>query len=136
VSYTLLINKNNKHHEVHSPSPEEIEGVIDSLIPVPYHYLILFSNDKLNHYIQTVATSDGSEKEIEYLVEIRFEYGKRPGENFDQYQYTTYNINILKRMFRMYALDVNPDISDWTDITEKIKNLPDIETQRAQLEEK
>ena len=117
-------------HKIFNPTPEEIEWAIDKLIPVLYHFVILLSDDKLNNYMQTVATSGGLETEIEYLVEIRFEYGEKIGESFKQLQYTTSNTDELKKMFRMYALDIIPNLASWKDVTEKIKNLPDLETQR------
>jgi hypothetical protein len=125
MDYKLIKNSGIGRYNVFNPSPEEIEQFIDELIPVKYHFVILSSENKLNDYIQTLAESDGSEKEIKYLVEIHFEYGSKLGEDFKHYQYSTTNLSELKKMFRMYALDVLPDITEWKDITADIVALND-----------
>jgi hypothetical protein len=114
---STLSGKGSGWNVIADPSPEEIERAIDELLPLKDFFVILTSEYKLNEFIQTRATDKGVETEIEYVIEIHFEYGSKLGEVFKHYQKYTTDIVELKKMFRMFALGELPDITGWKDIT-------------------
>ena len=136
--YSLTINTGDKKQKLYDPSPEEIDTAINELLPVDYHFVILFSQARVGDcdFIQTTISEDDCDTKLNYHVEVRFQYTEEYPGNFSQHNYDTTDIAELKRMFRMFALGNIPDITGWEDITEKIKSLPSIEEQRGKLREK
>lgn len=116
------------------PSPEDIERVINELLPTIDHYAVLTADMPVNNfeYIQTAIHDNGDAPEIEFLVEAR----KKTNDGFVQYQTHIKDINEVKRLFRMFALERPPDITDWVDVTEEIKSLPSVDEQRKKLRKK
>ena len=98
-----------------NPSPEIIDDAIGNLIPVKFYYVILENSKPVNHcaFLQILMPTDMPDIKI-YLVEARFNY---PDDTYRMYKYFTSDSAELKRIFRMFALGVNPDITDWKDIT-------------------
>ena len=107
----------NAMREIVDPSPEAIEQAIDELIPVLHHFVILEHEEPINHcpFIQTLITHDPT-PDMQYLIETRFEYEN----SFRQYKRYTNDASELKRLFRMFALGIVPDIDGWTDITAEL----------------
>ena len=99
------------------PSPETIEWAIESLIPVEDYFVILESEEPVDNcmFVQTLVPQY-YEIEIDYMIEVRFEYDGY----HKQYRIFEDNIDVLKKMFRMYALKILPDVTGWEDITEKV----------------
>jgi hypothetical protein len=130
--YSLTINTGSEKRTLYDPSPEEIDTAINELLPVDYHFVVLFSQARVGNcdYIQTIICEDDCDTKLKYHVEVRFQYTKNYPGDFSQHKYYTTDIDEVKRLFRMFALGVIPDTSAWEDITENTKNLPSIEEQR------
>jgi len=96
-----------------NPSPEAIERAIDELLPMMYHFVILEHDEPIRgcSYIQTLITLE-NEPVIRYLLEARFDFES----HFEHYQTFTYNAAELKRVFRMFALGLVPNVDGWTNI--------------------
>jgi hypothetical protein len=121
-----LSGKSADYQRIYDPTPEEIDRAIDALIPVEDYFVILDGgrNPVENCvYIQTVIKRDDTEK-IVYHVELRFEYSKEPADQICEYKqlkkYFT-DEKEVKKMFRMFALGVIPQVSGWTDITAEME---------------
>jgi len=117
----LIVCQEDFLPEIENPSPEQIERALDDLIPIKYHFVILASEEPVQNcsFVQTyIIRGSASEiKHIKYLIETRFDHENK---RFKQYEYLTADTNELKKMFRMFALGIIPDITGWTDITEDI----------------
>jgi len=127
----LIVCQGNNLPEIENPSPEQIERALDDLIPAKYHFVILVSEEPVQNcaFVQTIMTQ-GNAPEIKYLFEIQFKYDDT---RFKQYEYYTTNVNELKKMFRMFALGILPDITGWKDITEEV--LEEIAEQKKKADE-
>ena len=116
----LKVCQGNSLPEIKNPSPEQIERALDDLIPAKDHFVILVSEEPVQNcaFIQTtICWSVDTETGYYYYVDTRFNYD---GERFNQYKCHMTNTNELKKMFRMFALGVIPDVTNWTDITEEM----------------
>jgi hypothetical protein len=102
-----------------NPSPETIDSVIDELLPPMDHYIVLSSDERVKNCdcIQTVIKDKDDKPTIEYMVEVCF----KNDEGFAFYRKYIGEINEVKRLFRMFALEVIPDIHGWDDVTEDVK---------------
>ena len=117
MNFILTVCNGSKSRKIKNPSPEDIEQALDTLIPVLYYFVILEAKEPVQNcvFVQTLITR-GSAPEIKYVIETRFEYENE----FKQYKTYTNDVNYLKKMFRMFALQENPDITGWTDITAEL----------------
>jgi len=106
------------------PSPEMIEQAIDELLPALDYYVILDSDPPINDYtfIQTVVDDDKDSDEpiLKYMIEVQI----KNGDSWIQYRKFIEDADVVKKMFRMFALEVFPDVSDWDDVTAEIKKPP------------
>ena len=96
------------------PSPEQIDKAIDELLPIQDDFVVLVNTEPINNckYVQTLITSDNA-PEINYQIETRFVYEN----HFSHYQIFIINEIEVKRMFRMFALGIIPNIDGWSNIT-------------------
>ena len=124
---------------IENPSPEDIDFTLDELRPMKNNFVILASDPRIENCdcIQTLiernTDPDGvfKDDEIVYLVEVQFIYSKEFEKGkFNQYAFQTANVKQVKKMFRMFALGVVPDISSWKDITEEITAIIDKKEER------
>ena len=133
MDYRLSYRAGGAENRIVNPSPEQIEDAIDVMIPVKNYYLILAEEScaKCGHgwasCVQMVIDTNDSPTHtfhIEFQESPLNELSQcdHSRENKKQYKFITANEDEVKRIFRMFALGVNPDISDWEDITEKIFN--------------
>ncbi|MCL2099090.1 MAG: hypothetical protein FWH24_01460 [Oscillospiraceae bacterium] len=99
---------------IKNPSPEAIEQAIDGIIPAAFHFVILEANSRLNGCgcIQTIIKWD-DKPQIDYMVEAHF---KADGK-FTYYRHYTTDADWLKKLFRLFALDIIPDVEGWEDAT-------------------
>ena len=129
MTFTLTFIKgwDSGTNKLESPTPEMIEQAIDDLLPVRGYFVILESKQLVNsiEYIQTVIKDD-DESTIEYLVEVH----ERTDESFIQHRKFFADVNEVKKMFRMFALELPPDVAGWEDVTAETKGLPPPEVQR------
>ena len=125
MSYRMRICLNNSW-EIENPSPEVIDRAIEELRPIQDNFVILIADPRIENCdcIQTLIKRgndpDGVFKsdELVYLVEVQFVYSKEFEKGqFNQYSFHTSDMEEVKRIFRMFALGVIPDISGWKDIT-------------------
>jgi len=117
MSFELTISSGeNTTHTVDDPTPERIDQAINDLIPAAFHFAILESNPPTDNcwYIQTFIVPN-LKPEIKYMVESRFVYD----DYYKHYRSYTTDTDMLKRMFRMFALGIIPDVIQWADITER-----------------
>lgn len=130
MTFTLKYGRGKgvREQKITNPSPEMIEQTIKELLPGLDYYIVFQSEPPVNNYayIQTAIERWDDKPEIKYMVEVNV----KSDENFTQYRKYIKDENEVKRLFRMFALEKTPDVTDWKDVTEEIKNLPDLETQR------
>ena len=107
----------------HDPSPEMIDSAIDELLPVKNDFVVLVSKERVENcdFIQTTIRKDDCDTELTYQVEVRFQYTKEYPGDFKQHKLYTTDLDYVKKMFRMFALEVIPDVTGWIDITEELK---------------
>ena len=117
VDFDLKVCRGGKIETITNPSPEMIEQTIDDLIPVRDHFVILESTPQLNDcvWIQTIIEWDDKPL-INYSVEAHFKHGKK----LAYYRRFTTDAEWLKKLFRMFALEVIPDIEGWEDVTNEV----------------
>ena len=129
MDYALTVNRGlNKEDTYTNPSPEMIELAIDELIPVEFHFAILEKAEKqINDYwyIQTAMRFWGEDTVTEYNVETHYLESK----GFAHFRHNTTDSNEVKKLFRMFALGISPDTTNWIDRTDEIKKLPSLEKQ-------
>ena len=112
---------NGERREITNPTQSEIGLELDALEPIipskhgVSNFVILSKEQPLKNnfqFVQALLKRDG-----QYLLEARIEYvtGK-----FEQYQKLTKDLNEAKTVFRMFALDTAPNITAWSDITQKL----------------
>jgi hypothetical protein len=120
MSFTLKYSrgKSVKAQEVTDPSPEEIEQALDELLAALDYYVILEPSSPISNvaYIQTVIKVD-DKPIVEYLVELSME----TDDGSVWYRKYIEDANEVKKLFRMFALEVTPDITGWEDVTEDVK---------------
>ena len=112
-------------NNIYDPSPEVIEQAINELIPVEDYFVILNAcENPAEHceYLQTTLNNgeDADSPVMRYQVEARFEYGNKLGQEYKHYQTFIPDVNVVKKMFRMFALGVVPRMDGWKDITDKV----------------
>ena len=118
MSFNLKICRGeDKMETTTNPSPETIEQAIDDIIPARSNFVILEATPRLKDCdcIQTIIKWD-DKPQIEYMVEAHFKYG----ENFTYYRRFTTDVDWLKKLFRMFALEEIPDVEGWEDATEDV----------------
>ena len=126
MDYRLDVCRGNHLPEIIDPSPEAIEKAINELLPMKNHFVILDSEKKVENcsYIQTIISDDKGHEDdvpqITFCVELRFNYDK---PLFKQYKTYVSDIDLVKKMFRMFALGIVPDVTGWIDITEEMNEL-------------
>ena len=120
MDYQLTIWRGKPLPLIDDPSPEAIEEAINELLPMEDHFVILESGKKVANcsFIQTQIhdekKDDNDTPIILFHVEVRFDYDK---SLFKQYQTHISDIELVKKLFRMFALEVIPDVTGWIDIT-------------------
>ena len=137
MSFALLYGrgKNVGRQTLTDPSPEMIEEAINELLPALDYFVVLESNPPIKNiaYVQTAIKNDNNDKpEIMYIIEVN----EKTDDSFIQYRRYAEDANEVKKLFRMFALGIIPDISEWENVTEEIKNLPEIETKWRKALEK
>ena len=131
MTYSLIYRAGGAENRIHDPTPEEIEQAIDIMIPVLNYYLILQEDEceKCGHrfasFVQMLIGREDSPKHIYYI-----EFHESPldellqcnhsKENRKVYSHSTTNEDETKRIFRMFALGVNPLLDNWNDVTERV----------------
>jgi len=120
-AYFMSVNVGKGKRELYDPSPEEIDRAINELIPAPYHFVFMQSKARVENcdYIQTIIDDD-HETLIRYCVEVRFQYTDNYPGDHKQCQLMTTDADNVKKMFRMFALGIVPNVDGWTDITEEL----------------
>ncbi|MCL1988482.1 MAG: hypothetical protein FWG64_11025 [Firmicutes bacterium] len=118
MNFTLKTCLGGKTTETVNPSPEKIDYSIGCLLPMESYFAIIETDERLYdcEYMQTLITYHDTTAEIRYLLEICFDnYEKRTW-----YRTYTTDVEWLKQQFRMFALEILPDISMWEDCTERV----------------
>jgi len=120
MEYTLRYKRGVgvSEQNIKNPSPEMIELVLDELLPSLDYYIVLNSKPMVNNCdcLQTVIKWD-DKPIIEFMVEVHF---KVDGD-FIYYRRYFSSIDEVKKMFRMFALGIIPDVVGWDDVTEEVK---------------
>lgn len=121
MEFNLKLRLGRRSTEIENPSPEIIDQAIGELLPVRYYNVILDCEEPVNgfRFIQAVILMRG-DPELKYVVEIQHEVGETKfynGTSFTQYALETTDVEAVKRMFRMFALGITPDISSWQDVS-------------------
>ena len=102
---------------INDPSPEMIDLAMNEIIPARFHFVILESKPHTNNCvcIQTIIKLD-DRPQINFMVEAHFKHG----EKFAYYRCYTSDIDWLKRVFRMFALEEVPNTENWVDVTDEV----------------
>ena len=134
MSYTLRYKRGvgaNEQTE-YNPSPEIIDFVIDELLPGMDYYIVLSSDERVKNCdcVQTVIKKEDDKPIIEFMVEAHF----KTDDGFIYYRKYISEINEVKRLFRMFALEVIPDMNDWDDVTEEV--IKSVEEQMLERDKK
>lgn len=131
MELNLIVNRGlNKEYIYKNPSPETIDLIIGEIIPVEFHFAILQKAEKpVNDYwyIQTAMRFWGNDDVLVYDVEVHFLTEK----SFLHYRKDFTDINAVKKMFRLFALGISPEITGWIDKTDYVKNMPSEKKQWA-----
>ena len=121
MKYTLRYKRGAATNEQteHNPSPEIIDFVIGELLPGVDHYIVLSSDKPVKNCdcVQTIIKGGDDKPVFEFLVEALL----TTGDSFICHRIYINEIDEVKRLFRMFALGVIPDICDWDDVTEDVK---------------
>ena len=98
----------------YDPSLEVIDKAVGELLPIKDDFVVLVNTEPISNceYVQTLITKDIA-PEIRYQLETRFVYEN----HFCHYQRFTTDAEEIKRIFRMFALGIVPNIEGWSDIT-------------------
>jgi hypothetical protein len=105
------------------PFFEDVVKTIEALLPVKYYFLTLedYGHPEGNVFVQTLIEDNDEEVEqLLYLVETRFEYKAGRREKFKQYYKYTANKDEVLQLFSEYYSGKVIDVSDWTDITDRL----------------
>lgn len=124
MTFTLTFGPGQGDKEYKNPSPELIDRAINELLPVRNHFVILAGNEPVVgvRFLQVILMNQENH-DLLYLVELQHETGEAQfasGQRFSQYAYTTQNVDEVARLFRLFALGITPNLSQWTDITQDV----------------
>ena len=102
-----------------NPSPELIDNCINELIPVKDRFVILEPSKRVNGFtLLQVIMNRHPGVGLLYWVEARLVDDEG---NWEQYGLDFSDIEEVKKMFRLFAHEVTPDISSWENITEQLQ---------------
>ena len=122
---------------IQDPSPEEVSAAIDGLHAQGNYFAILDLgklSDLPNNcvFVQAAVLDEDGEfgKSNEFSVELQLAYGSvdekgRPGPDFRQEQYRkdTVSASEVKELFALYMSAAVPNLTEWENITDKIKTM-------------
>jgi len=141
MEFILTVNRGlNKQQVFIDPSPEIIEEAIDGIIPADFYFAILEKSERPVDdfwYIQAAMFPCGYDAEDEYYEAGYYaEINYLNAGGFEHYRLESSDAGEVKRLFSMFSQGVAPDISNWVNITDEIKSLPDADTQMRELKER